>query len=47
MEFLVISLEHLSGHLEQGNLEIIPHTTHFKKLKMFGNLNVQIKSYKY
>lgn len=42
MEYLIISLEHLNGHLEQDNLEIIPHTAHFNKLKMIGNLNVNL-----
>lgn len=45
--FLIIVLECLISHLEQGDLEIIPHTTLFKKLKMMGGLNVQIKSYKF
>lgn len=46
MDFLIISLECLNSHVEQGNLEIIFHTTHFNKL-MIGDLNVKIKSNKY
>lgn len=34
MEFLIISLEHLNSHLQQGNLESIPYMTHFNELKM-------------
>lgn len=47
MEFLIISLKHLISRLEQGDLKIIPRTTHFNKLKMVGGVNVKIKPYKY
>lgn len=33
MEYLIISLEQLNSHLEQGNLEIILHIAHFNKTK--------------
>lgn len=46
MEYLIISLEKLNNHLEKGNLEIISHITHFNELKIVGNLDVKIKSYK-